>query len=160
MFDIAKKYYHLFFNFIHFIPLVIISSCLGSVGEFQLNSPYWYINIDRAGYVDYTFYYPSPRHLASYHEMMTGDWAAAVWYPNIPTGTQAAWLTNRFIAPTCYTQQNFDFSKTDAYNVEDYLWNPVWFSDTDPVPTYRVQVFLPTPAGQRLMILPMAVNCK
>jgi hypothetical protein len=64
--------------------------------------------------------------------MMTGDWAAAVWYQGISTGSQAAWLTDEFIIPNIDpTNSPFNFSRpsAQAYYVRNDPCNPVW---TDP----------------------------
>ncbi len=55
------------------ISLLIPSFSFARDEEFTLSSPYWDIEFDRAGYVDITNWYPSPRHPFSTHEMMTGD---------------------------------------------------------------------------------------
>ena len=61
-----------------FLSTLFPSLVFARDGEFKLSCPYWYIDYDRAGYVDITYWYTSPRHPFSAHEMMTGDWAAAV----------------------------------------------------------------------------------
>jgi hypothetical protein len=43
-----------------------------------LSCPYWYMLFNRAGYMDITYWYQSERHEYGPHEMMTGDWGAAV----------------------------------------------------------------------------------
>ncbi len=131
---INKKYYRNFSVFIVCLTaLSITPNCFASSGEFQINCPYWYIWFDRAGYVDLTYYYPSPRHqVDGYHEMMTGDWAAAVWYQGIKQGSsQAQWFTEQFIIPdiTTYTP----FIKGD-YSVFNSSCNPVWTDPCQPNP--------------------------
>ena len=71
--------------------------------EFTLSSPYWYIQYDRAAYVDITYWYPSLLHDFGPHEMMTGDWAAAVSYSGLNETNTAEWLTNSFIIPSFST---------------------------------------------------------
>ena len=69
-----------------------------------LSNPYWRVGaaddpgLDAAGYSD-KFYWgaspPSLRHAAEYeHEMLSGEWGAAIYYGGIATGDQAMWLTD------------------------------------------------------------------
>lgn len=120
-----------------FLSLVLLfpSLIFARDKEFEINCPYWYIWFDRAGYVDITYWHPSERHSYGPHEMMTGDWAAAVWYDGINNGSnQAQWLTDRFIEPTFDTTQIFDFTQppTQAYYVENDPYNPVWTGTNQP----------------------------
>jgi parallel beta-helix repeat protein len=116
-----------------YILLFAVSNCFAGEGEFQINCPYWYIDIDQAGYVDYTWYYQSPRHqVESAHEMMTGDWAAAVWYQGIKQGSnQAQWLTDGFVYPFFDTNSPFAFG---SYGVSNDSCNPVWTDPCQPNP--------------------------
>lgn len=129
----VKKYYR---NFCIFIVcaavLSIASNGFASSGEFQINCPYWYFDIDRAGYVDYTWYYQSERHGYGPHEMMTGDWAAACWYQGIKQGSnQAQWLTDSFVYPDFGTGSPFAFG---SFSVSNNSCNPVWTDPCQPNP--------------------------
>lgn len=94
--------------------------------EMELSCPYWYMMFNRAGYMDITYWYPSQRHPYYAHEMMTGDWAAAVYYDGINITSEAEWLTNWFEVPDFYTNQHFTFGNKSVSNDP---CNPVW---TDP----------------------------
>jgi len=134
MFAITQKSYRnlIFVNIGLYIFLFVVSNCFASSGEFQINCPYWYFAIDRAGYVDITVWYDSPRHSPYAHEMMTGDWASAVWYQGINQGSnQAQWLTDSFIIPSFGTGSPFDFNE---YYVSNTLCNPVWTDPCQPNP--------------------------
>lgn len=110
--------------------VILTATTFPKAGEFELNSPYWYILFDRAGYVDITEWYPSPLHDFGPHEMLTGDWAAAVYYDGIDTSSnQAAWLTDEFIIPNIDpTNSPFDFTapSSEAYDSYNDPNNPVW----------------------------------
>lgn len=100
--------------------------------EFTLSSPYWYIQYDRAGYVDITYWYPSPQHPFAFHEMMTGDWAGAVSFSGLNETNTAEWLTDRFIIPDINpTNSSFipSFNDSGAYNTSNDSGNPVWEDD-------------------------------
>ena len=45
-----------------FLIILLPSLTFAREGQFQINCPYWYFDIDRAGYVDYTWWHPSERH--------------------------------------------------------------------------------------------------
>lgn len=138
---IKGKHYRTFIviNIYLCILLFATSKCFAGYSEFQINCPYWEIRFDRAGYVDLTFWYDSVRH-NSYnsedhrHEMMTGDWAAAVWYQGIKQGSnQAQWLTNSFVAPGFETDTPFVMQ---SYNVSNSSCNPVWTDPYQPTNPY------------------------
>jgi uncharacterized repeat protein (TIGR01451 family) len=101
--------------------------------EFELNSPYWYILFNRAGYIDITDYWSSPRHPDGPHEMCTGDIAGAAWYQNISTGNQAAWLVNHFVIPTFSPTTPFIMRNFDVFND---LYNPIWDDPCQPTDYY------------------------
>jgi len=109
--------------------IVFPSSTFARSREFTLSSPYWYIDYDRAGYVDITYWYPSPLHPFNAHEMMTGNWAAAVSYSGLNETGTAEWLTDQFIIPDFSTGSPFDF---DAYSVSNDPDNPVWKDPNQP----------------------------
>ncbi len=82
--------------------------------------------LDAAGYSDDGFYYgPSPSHpVSGYHELLSGEWGAAVYYDGIHTtwidpvnpnkGKKAMWLTNLFEYPNWYTNSDFVVSSDPA----------------------------------------------
>lgn len=96
--------------------------------EFTLSCPYWEIRYDRAGYVDITNWYTSPRHPFAAHEMMTGDLAAAVSYSGLNETGEAEWLTDQFVTPSFSTGSPFSFDApaNEAYNTSNDPCNPVW----------------------------------
>jgi len=90
---------------------------LKGVGLFRLECPEWYIDLDQAGYSDWWFCKIVPGwHCVSYtHEVLSGEWAAAIYYhgilngggdPTAPAGT-AVWLTDSYICPSWTTNTSF-----------------------------------------------------
>jgi hypothetical protein len=65
----------------------------------QLSNDYWHVQlIDTAGYSDKFYWGASPRHnVEDEHEMLSGEWGAAIYYDGIGTGNQAMWLTDCFL---------------------------------------------------------------
>jgi hypothetical protein len=120
------------YEIISIMVLVCLSPlAFGRDGEFEINCPYWNIEFDRAGYVDITNWYQSPRHEGS-HEMCTGDIAAACWYQNISTGNEAAWLTDRFVIPTFDTAEHFgDFDELPPDHYVNNNANSGWSKIND-----------------------------
>lgn len=47
--------------------------------------PYFYATLDAAGYSDAVYYGLSERHNYYMHELLSGEWAAAVYYDGIDT---------------------------------------------------------------------------
>jgi hypothetical protein len=75
---------------------------------------------DAAGYSDYILWGQSPRHTHGFHEMLSGEWGAAIYYdgihtdlidpndPNTPESPrEAMWLTDWFLYPYWYTNSDF-----------------------------------------------------
>jgi uncharacterized repeat protein (TIGR01451 family) len=102
----------------------------------ELNNPYWNVTpIDTAGYSDKFYWGRSPRHPYGEHEMLSGEWGAAIYYDGIPTEPvdanypdgpkKAMWLTDLFIYPTWETNSKF------------YVWiwpdPPSWDNLANPV---------------------------
>jgi len=96
----------------------------------ELRNPYWRAEwIDAAGYSDKFYWGPSPRHdVSGEHEMLSGEWGAAIYYTGISTEPKAMWLTNEFVLPDWYT--NSDFQIMDSPNQWDNPANPVVGYDT------------------------------
>lgn len=72
-----------------------------------LTCPYWDAKVDAAGYGDYFNWWESPYHPHESHELLSGEWAAAIYYDGIDTGDSSMWLTDKFIEP--YWETNSDF---------------------------------------------------
>jgi len=81
-------------------------------------APYLESYFDAAGYSDEINYGPSLLHeYEPYHEMLSGEWAAAIYYDGIDTGLiepsepdrgrKAMWLTKQFVFPDWWTNSLF-----------------------------------------------------
>jgi hypothetical protein len=64
----------------------------------------WWIDVDQFGYSDWLEY--DPPGPGGSHEMLSGEWAAAIYFMGIET-PGATWLTDQFICPTFNTAQSF-----------------------------------------------------
>ncbi len=84
--------------------------------------------LNAAGYSDDLLYGISPRHPYSYEGLLSGEWAAAIYYDSIGTAPNAMWLTDHFITPDWTT--NSDFQIFQEPNVWDDPCNPVKGIDT------------------------------
>lgn len=106
---------------------ILIGSGVGVFGrmegpEFLIGSnlsdkTFFYTFLDTAGYTDAILYGRSPIHNESFHELLSGEWAAAIYYDGIDTalidpanpslGHQAMWLTRYFEDPDWPTYCQF-----------------------------------------------------
>ena len=62
-------------------------------------APYFYGTFDAAGFSDIIYWGDSPNHGCNYHEVLSGEWGAAIFYDSISTEPNAMWLTNKFLFP-------------------------------------------------------------
>jgi len=102
----------------------------------ELSNPEWNTMMDTGGYSDVLIWEYNSQHQYGPHEMTSGEWAAAIYYPGIVNGGgdptagagTATWLTDKFTYP--------DFNTNSAFTVDtglttwDNLSNPVVGSDT------------------------------
>ncbi len=89
-----------------------------SIGNVSSGKTYFYANLDTAGYSDAFVYDRSPIHDYNFHEVLSGEWAAAIYYDGIDTalidpadpslGRQAMWLTRYFEDPDWNTNSRFN----------------------------------------------------
>jgi len=76
--------------------------------KITLTCPYWTATVDAAGYGDLFYWGNSPYHPHSSHELLSGEWAAAIYYDGIATDSNAMWLTNWFEEPDWPTLNDFE----------------------------------------------------
>lgn len=108
-----------------------------------LSNPYWRAGrieyneagFDTAGYSDKFWWGASPpslRHAGDYeHEMLSGEWAAGIYYDGIGTpGNKAMWLTDEFVFPDWTTNSDFVIDIDSDPFAEDDEDNPVVGYDT------------------------------
>ena len=109
-----------------------INIYLGNPSEYCDNeAPYFHGKIDSAGFSDWIWYGKSPNHPYGSHELLSGEWGAAIYYDNIDTNPivsgnpnsplKSMWLTNKFIYPDWYT--NSDFTVPDDPNIPTGYWH-------------------------------------
>ena len=110
----------------------------------HMGSPASYGEFDAGGYADWCWWGSSPRHDSGYHEMLSGEWAAAIYYDGIATEEdQAMWLTDKFLYPdwesnslfsgsaaSCSSWDDTDNPVPPNYNAQDRDENPVTAYDT------------------------------
>jgi hypothetical protein len=119
--------------------LVVVVSLVTSQGSradapssktLLLDNPYWNAELDTGGYSDVFWWEQfSPRHNYTRHEMLSGEWGAAIYYDGIGTpGNKAMWLTDEFIFPDWLTNSDFVID-SDPF-AEDDEDNPVVGYDT------------------------------
>lgn len=65
----------------------------------------WFINLDDYGYSDQLYYWHHTG--VDPHEMLSGEWAAAIMYDEITTAPSAMWLTPWFVCPDWATNSTF-----------------------------------------------------
>jgi len=76
-------------------------------GDPSLKKPYFYGIFDAAGFSDGIYYGRSPIHPFNYHEFLSGEWGAAIYYDGIDTNSKAMWLTDEFLYPDWPTYNDF-----------------------------------------------------
>ncbi|MBN2021067.1 MAG: hypothetical protein JW749_12690 [Sedimentisphaerales bacterium] len=99
-----------------------------STKRLTLDNPYWKIELDAAGYSDWLGWFESPRHPYAFCDILTGEWAAAIYYDGISTAPNAMWLTSQFSVPDWNT--NSDFVIYEDPNAWDDPCNPIVDNDT------------------------------
>lgn len=112
---------------------LLIGNPQGGSGQ---TAPYFYATLDAAGYSDWIWYGASPIHDHDYHEVLSGEWAAAIYYDGISTDLtadpndgdrrQAMWLTKHFDYPNWPTNSNFQKSAGQPCEA--------WYEPTNPSP--------------------------
>jgi len=91
----------------------------------MIGSPYFYGDFDAAGYSDWIWWGPSPDHnVTAYHEVLSGEYGAALYYNGISTDPNAMWLTDYFKYPDWPTYSNFAVSGIPSS----------WDDSNNPVP--------------------------
>jgi uncharacterized repeat protein (TIGR01451 family) len=112
-------------------------------------APYFYGDMDAAGYSDWIWYGPSPIHDHGYHEVLSGEWGAAIYYDGIDTNLtndpndaanrrQAMWLTKDYVFPGWTTNSDFVFGGTCI--AQQNPNNPAPLYDTGKSVIYNDQV--------------------
>jgi hypothetical protein len=90
-----------------------------------MGSPVSFGEFDAAGYSDWAYWGSSDRHGYEYHEMLSGEWAAAIYYEGIATGSQTMWLTDHFLWPNWTTLSDFSATSCSSWDDPYPPLNPV-----------------------------------
>lgn len=116
------------------LVLIVIFGCSNiyaadpSSSTMQLTCPYWYGTFDAAGFSDDFYWDNSPYHPHDYHELLSGEWGAAIYYDGISTDPNAMWMTDYFLFPYWPTLSNFEIDTScSGWNDQQ---NPVDGYDT------------------------------
>ena len=95
----------------------ICLAVLPSTEFVYLGCPSWQAEFDSAGYSDCFYWGYSVFHQYDSHEMLSGEWAAAIYYDGIDTNSnQAKWLTDYFLYPFITTNSNFIFVDVNSFD--------------------------------------------
>jgi len=97
--------------------------------QVTLVNPDWDVTVTPFGYSDLLIFRAGPFPPAFLHEMLSGEWGAAIAYDGIPIPETAMWLEPSFLAPDWATNSQFsvvtpltDLSDPDGDGL------PEWFS--------------------------------
>jgi len=110
---------------------VPVSAALRPQDKFVLlASPHWFAKFDGGGFCDWWHWGESDLHpVSGYHEMLSGEWAAAIYYDGIVTDPHAMWLTDYFRFPYWDTNSEFELELATG-----------WHDPTNPVPVSQGKV--------------------
>jgi hypothetical protein len=101
--EFVKSFLWTFFVILVVIPSVIYATP-PSQSELRLYTPSWAgildVYLDAAGYSDEIDWGLSDYHPYGSHELLSGEWGAAIYYDGISTSPNAMWLSDQFIFPT------------------------------------------------------------
>jgi len=101
-----------------FISIFCIIQIVGAAPPSELHidliTPYWYATVDAAGYGDEFYWGYSPYHPHASHELLSGEWAGAIYYDGIDTGDGSMWLTDKFFLPYWETNSNFEIDENPS----------------------------------------------
>lgn len=78
-----------------------------STSTLDLTCPCWDGTFDAGGFSDVVNWGLSPYHPHDSHELLSGEWAAGIYYDGIATDPNVMWLTDYFLYPYWYTNSNF-----------------------------------------------------
>jgi hypothetical protein len=83
--------------------------CGPAFAQVNYTSPDWYVTLDDYGYSDFLVYTAGPFPKDWTHEMISGEWAAAIGYDGIPLTLpiRTMWLEPDFIYPDWTTNSDF-----------------------------------------------------
>jgi len=75
----------------------------------DLHWPCGIARFDAAGFADVIKWSASDYHPHEDHELLSGEWAAAIYYDGIETDTASMWLTDKLLYPDWETDNDFEY---------------------------------------------------
>ena len=114
--------------------LIVLGLCLKataakpSAEHIILTTQNWTGKYDASGHVEESKWDYSQYHPHGYHDLLSGEWGAAIFYDGITTEPNAMWLTDYFEAP--YWTTNSDFQIGTVPTGWDDANNPIDGYDT------------------------------
>jgi hypothetical protein len=89
--------------------LLVLLAGSSAFAQERYATPDWAIDLSDYGYSDYLIYTAGPFPVDWIHEMISGEWAAAIGYDGIPLSLpqRSMWLEPDFAYPTWITNSNF-----------------------------------------------------
>lgn len=122
------------------IRLGVPGTGVGSIPCGGDQDPYFFADFDFAGFTDVIYYTRSPSHQYNCHEILSGEWAAAIYYEDVNTvpvdpenpaaGNKSMWLTDKFLYPDWSTNSDFKASVGHTFYSWDDPINPTSEYDT------------------------------
>jgi len=115
------------FSFLTYQIFINSKTALAAPSDWHvmIGAPNFYGDLDAGGYSDWIWWgYEPNHHPYSYHEVLSGEYGAALYYNSISTEPNAMWLTDLFVYPDWTTDSNFAVSGTPS------SWNNL----NNPVP--------------------------
>ena len=112
------------------ISCLIILFIISMSAQALTNEDFWLFagstewGFTHAGYSDGFWWGNSTKHPHSRHEMLSGEFAAAIWWQDCGSN-EAIWLTDRFEYPDFLTSTIFESYGTPPYSKWDDPNNPV-----------------------------------
>lgn len=93
----------------HVLPLALLVLAPRASAQEEYANPHWSISITDSGYSDIILYNAGPFPADWIHEMISGEWGAAVAYDGIPLAlpVRAMWLEPEWNYPTWTTNSSF-----------------------------------------------------
>jgi parallel beta-helix repeat protein len=116
---------------IFYLLTIVIIISTNAIAEYTIDCNHFGGTFDNTGFsdaIDWGGYPTNIHHNYDFHETLSGEWGAAIFYNNIQTSPKAMWLTPRFLFP--YWNTNSTFSTSSDLNSRDNPDNPVIGKDT------------------------------
>jgi hypothetical protein len=95
-----------------------------TIGNSNQAIPYFWGTLDASGFSDAIYWGYGPNHPYNYHEVLSGEWGSfALFYDGITTEPNAMFLTNKFLWPDWYLENEF-FDIAFEAQVDNFYGQP------------------------------------